>query len=302
MKRTQRAVSFVNAIGIDVEFCAGRGILEVVFPAPFGHPWSLYIGKRIGFVRYVLFSHPFVANLLRMSPDQIHRGTLGQERFCVHFHAADRCLVGTAPIEVQPAILIQEQVGIPEGKSRRDFLESIGSGIFRAVIAADLTVGRGEVKPVSHRTHIRSIVVDGHLTDEGTKFPVCQILAGEESGSHGGKEKIASLEADQRGIRGFPVVWVSFFAQLVFVGEIHGITVVFHNTFASNVVSQIRVGVGMFFLWDPGILKMDDNPGFAERLLQGRDGHLRNWTAFLNGHGSCNTGCLPGKYRGRDHP
>ena len=124
-------------------FLAGQALF---FPHLLRHPHQLakhFFGSRIDIYTRLgtdmVFTYALIAPSAVVHPE--HDPALG-ERFHslrVQFHAPDRRDVGAAPIQVQPSVVIQEKVRIPEGKGTGDLLKGFADRVFGAVEMADLT-------------------------------------------------------------------------------------------------------------------------------------------------------------------
>ena len=110
--------------------------------------------------------HPIVPGALVaqgffLPEDQFLLFADGHHRFGVHLYAPDGSGVGAAPVEIHPAIVILEQVGVPEGKGSADFFKGLVQRVLGAQNRAVLSLAAGaEIQVLPHLPHIGGIVVD----------------------------------------------------------------------------------------------------------------------------------------------
>ena len=167
-----------------------------------------------------------------MAEDQLLLFPNGGHGVRVQLYAVDGGDVGAAPVEVHPAIIIAEQVRVPESKGRRYFGKRLGQGVSGAQdgTVAPLAAG-AEVEIIAHLPHIRCVVID-EQAGVCVKVPVQQVLRIPEACRHGNKEIIFALEGYQRGVCTLPETCCTraFFHVLVTVAQIKRITIgLFHR-------------------------------------------------------------------------
>ena len=100
----ERRVRNIDPVGIHIEFRSRRGVLQIVFPLVFGHPRALNIGGSS--VGAVVFTEALKAVLIRLAPDQPHRGAERPHGSFFQFYAPNRGRIGAAPEEIEPPVLI----------------------------------------------------------------------------------------------------------------------------------------------------------------------------------------------------
>ena len=134
-------------------------------PRELGHPGALdertRIVPRLG--RHRLRGDDAVAWSLPLPPmphvvtvDQVDGVAQRSERRAVELDAVDRGLVRTPPVQVHPAVVVLEQVRIPERERPGQLLEDPRQGIGRAPERARLVVLR-------RREHQRTVDLHAHL-------------------------------------------------------------------------------------------------------------------------------------------
>ena len=146
---------------------AGLGVIELLHG----------LVHHTGFpVHNAVVAGAFVAQYSFIAEDQLLLFTDGGHGVRVHLHAVDGRSIGAAPVEVHPAIIIAEQVRIPESKGRRYFGERLGQGVGGAQngTVAPLAAG-AEVEVLAHLPHIGCVVVDQQI-GVCVEVPVQQVL------------------------------------------------------------------------------------------------------------------------------
>ena len=189
--------------------------------------------QHAGFpVHNAVVAGAFVTQYGFIAEDQLLLFTDGGHGVRVHLHAVDRRSIGAAPVEVHPAIIIAEQVRIPESKGRRYFGKRLGQGVGGAQngTVAPLAAG-AEVEVVAHLPHIRCVVIDEQI-GVCVEVPVQQIVRVPEPCRHGNKQVIFALEGYQRGVSALAETGdaLTILYVLVTIAQIKGITIgLFHR-------------------------------------------------------------------------
>ncbi len=150
----------------------------------------------------------------------------------VQLHAPDGGHVATAPVEVQPSVIVQEKVGVPEVEGAGKLFEYAAFRIFCAVEVADFPLAAGaEVHPVPDGPHIRSVIVERHACQRA-QLPARHVLADQEASGHAGEEIVFSPEQDHGRIGGLPVQGEAslLLVELVLVGEVDWVAEIFFHS------------------------------------------------------------------------
>ena len=153
----------------------------------------------------------------------------------IKLHAPDGRDVGAAPVEIHPPVVVDEQVGIPEGKAAFDLLIRSVQNILRAVpVAVLLPTGGAEIHPIAHDPHIGGVVVQGKFPGQSVVFPMRQIVRHPHAQRHGGKDVIPAMKTDHGRVGGFPAdlhlsVQPGIRIELIAVIDIDRITEIFHS-------------------------------------------------------------------------
>ena len=167
-----------------------------------------------------------------MAEDQLLRFPNGGHGVRVQLYAVDGGDVGAAPVEVHPAIVIAEQIRVPEGKGGRHFGKRLSQGVSGAQNGAVASLAAGaEIEVIAHLPHIRCVVVD-QQAGVCMEVPVQQILRIPEARRHGNKEIIFALEINQRRVCTLPETrhTRAFLHVLVTVAQIKGVAIsLFHR-------------------------------------------------------------------------
>ena len=125
-------------------------------------------------IHHAVFTGAFIAKMFGVAGDQRPLFANGLQRFAVQLNAPDRLGVGAAPVEIEAAVVVEKEVGVPEREGRGHllefFMQRVGAAQNRAVLAA---AGRTEIEVVPHLPHVRGIVVD-HQVGIGTEAPAEQ--------------------------------------------------------------------------------------------------------------------------------
>ena len=131
---------------------AGLGVIELLHG----------LVQHAGFpVHDAVVAGTLVAKGSFIAEDQLLLFTDGGHGVRVQFHAVDRGDVGTAPVEVHPAIVIAEQIRVPESKGRGNLRKRLGQGVSGAQDGAVAPLAAGaEVEVIAHLPHIRCVVID----------------------------------------------------------------------------------------------------------------------------------------------
>ena len=189
--------------------------------------------QHAGFpVHNAVVAGAFVAQYGFIAEDQLLLFTDGGHGVRVHLHAVDGRSIGAAPVEVYPAVIIAEQIRVPESKGRRYFGKRLGQGVSGAQdgTVAPLAAG-AEVQEIAHLPHIGGIIVDQQIR-VCMEVPVQQVVRIPEARRHGNKEIIFALEGYQRGVCTLPETCCTgaFLHVLVTVAQIKGVTIgLFHR-------------------------------------------------------------------------
>ena len=189
--------------------------------------------QHAGFpVHNAVVAGAFVAQYGFIAEDQLLLFTDGGHGVRVHLHAVDGRSIGAAPVEVHPAVIIAEQIRVPESKGRRYFGKRLGQGVSGAQdgTVAPLAAG-AEVQEIAHLPHIGGIIVDQQIR-VCMEVPVQQVVRIPEACRHGNKEIIFALEGYQRGVCTLPETCCTgaFLHVLVTVAQIKGVTIgLFHR-------------------------------------------------------------------------
>ena len=139
----------------------------------------------------------------------------------VQLHAPDGGDVGAAPVEVEAAVVVHEEVRVPEGKASLDLLPVPAQGVLRAVeIAGLIALAGGEIEPVPRRAHVRRVVEHRDRRLQRMIFPVHHVVRDIEAPGHGGEEIIAAFEELQRGVCRLPVNRESGLSQARHIGHL----------------------------------------------------------------------------------
>ena len=278
----QRMVAHVHSVGVGVVLSAGRGVLKIVFPVMLVHPGPLDIGpvgehaadqrlhvrrdhgfrhalgfhERLIFCLYlrvgsgqgaVVFAHALEADSKGAALYERGLFSLGKHSFRIQLHAIDGRLVGAAPVEIDPAVVVPEQIGVPEGEGALDPLIGPVQDVLRApAVAGVLPVGGAEIHPVPQHPHVRRVVVEGQLVRETMAFPMHQIVADPNAQRHGSEDIISPLKLNQRRIRRLPAdlqrtAPAGIGVELIPVGDVQRVTVILHSDrFLSPLHGQCR--------------------------------------------------------------
>ena len=173
----------------------------------------------------------FVAQYGFIAEDQLLLFTDRGHGVRVQFHAVDGGDVGAAPVEVHPAIVIAEQIRVPEGKGGRHFGKRLSQGVSGAQNGAVTSLAAGaEIEVIAHLPHIRRIVVD-QQAGVCMEVPVQQVVRIPEARRHGNKEIIFALEINQCRVCALPEARHAraFLHVLVAVAQIKGVAIgLFH--------------------------------------------------------------------------
>ena len=122
----------------------------------------------------------------------------------VDLNAPNGFLIGAAPVEVHPTVVILEHIGIPEVEGAGEGLERLCQRIGAGVEGAGLSPpGGAEHHPSADGAHIRGVVVNGQLRGL-LEFPGRQVIGVPEAPGHGCEQIISVIEQQQRGIRRLP--------------------------------------------------------------------------------------------------
>ena len=189
--------------------------------------------QHAGFpVHNAVVAGAFVAQYGFIAEDQLLLFTDGGHGVRVHLHAVDGRSIGAAPVEVHPAVIIAEQIRVPESKGRRYFGKRLGQGVSGAQngTVAPLAAG-AEVQEIAHLPHIGGIIVDQQIR-VCMEVPVQQVVRIPEACRHGNKEVVFALEGYQRGVCTLPETCCTgaFLHVLVTVAQIKGVTIgLFHR-------------------------------------------------------------------------
>src|SRR5699024_7540329 len=106
-----------------------------------GPPAPLPRGRRGA---HMILAHLFPAAALHVRADQADLLPQRLEAVPFECHALDRRRVVAAPVEVDGAVLVLEEVGVPEGEgTRRDFGEVLRERIRAAVEGTGIVLPRG---------------------------------------------------------------------------------------------------------------------------------------------------------------
>ena len=125
----------------------------------------------------MLLAVTFVAVFGFMVVDQCHGLAFSFHGLRIQFHAPDGSHVAAAPVEVQPPVIVREEIGIPEVESAWDLLEDAAFRVFGAVEIADPALVAGtEVHPVPYDPHIRGVIVQGNACERAL-LPVHHVFA-----------------------------------------------------------------------------------------------------------------------------
>ena len=233
---TERALAHIDAVGIGVVLCAGRGVLEIILPLMLVHPRALDIGlvrehpadqgahvSGKMFLRYALgFHKSLILRLDRVRGSRqravvladalvadfvgmvLHNGDLfglRKHRLGIELDAPDRRLVGAAPVKIHAPVVIEKEVRIPEREAALELLIGAVQDILRTpAVAVVLPVGGTEVYPVPDHAHVRRVVVERQIIRQAAVLPVHEIVRDPDAQRHGGEDVVASLEEDHRGI------------------------------------------------------------------------------------------------------
>ena len=276
-ERTQGTVADIDPIGIDVIFRARACVLQIIPVFMLCHPRALderRIGEhasdhrlsvirnlilshasgsqecphlRVGLflserLKAVIFSRALKPDFKRTSLDQNLFFSLWKHRFRVQFHAPDRGGVGAAPVEIDPAVVIDKQIGIPKGKvTRYFFIRPVQNIPCAPAIAAFIPAGSTEIYPLAHHTHVRGIIIQRQLPGKPMVLPMRQVIRHPHAQGHGRKDVIAALKADHGGVCRFTTDFhISALAliqiELIPIVHIHRIAKVPHY-FSSCAVS-----------------------------------------------------------------
>ena len=108
----------------------------------------------------VVFADALIPDLIRMTVDQRFLFPKRIHRFRVQLHTVDRRLVRAAPVEIDPSVIIDEEIRIPVREGSFDLLIRSVQDILRAVtVAVMFTAGGAEIYILSKHPHIRRIVI-----------------------------------------------------------------------------------------------------------------------------------------------
>ena len=190
----------------------------------------------------MVVSDPFIAPALIIHPEHDLAFGKGLHGLWVQFHAPDGRDVGAAPVQIQPPVVIQKKVGIPEGKGAGDFLKGLVDRVLCAVEIADfVSSGSTEIQPIAHGPHVRRVIENGNRRFQGMVCPVAQITAFIESRRHGRKQVIFPFEISQGWVCRFPINrhfpipkegQIGLY-EIVFIRQVHGIADVFFHRILS---------------------------------------------------------------------
>ena len=255
-ERPQGGISHIVPVAVNRFLRGGRGVLEIIFPVPFVHEGALQEGLagkvkkepvhetvREGVLPLFLagIGEPFPAMVGLILTEHGLFLPNGQHGLPVQFDPPDWLHIAAAPVEVHPAVIVPEQVGVPEVKGGADFLEAIRHRIFGAPDSAGRTLVRStEIKIVPDLPHIRGIAVDVQIP-VFMPAPADQIVRAVESGAHADKQVVSVLKIDQGGVRTLPVGCGA--VVLVFVVQIQRVAVFphFQSSFCSIFVEIYRI-------------------------------------------------------------
>ena len=168
-----------------------------------------------------------VAESVGVLKDQLPALADGLHRGGVHLDAVDGVGVAAAPVQVDPAVVVLEQVGVPEIKRGGHLLKCIAQRVFGAQDGAVFApAGGAEIQIPVYLAHVRRVVVD-HQVAVGVEVPVQQVAAVPEAAGHRGKQIVSALKAGQRGVGGLPEAEAAavFDHVLVSVAEIQWVAV-----------------------------------------------------------------------------
>ena len=141
-----------------------------------------------------------------VSKKQLDSFSLGLHGFPVQFNTPNGGNIGTAPVEIQAAIVIQEQIRIPKIKSPGDFLIRAVDGVLGTVKIADLPPLRsGKIQPFTNCPDVGGVVVNGQVGRQQTTFPMGQVFRHPDRAVHGSKKIIFPLKKHQGWIGSFTI-------------------------------------------------------------------------------------------------
>ena len=164
---------------------------------PHGEPFLAPLLRSAGIVRTLPAVRTGVAE------DQLLPLSDGGHRLGFEFLAVDGRGVGAAPVEINTTIVVLEGVRIPEGEGLAERFKLVAHGVLRAVNLAGVPVRRGKNQPLSYLPHIRGIA-EGRELPVFMPVPMEHIVGVVKPAGHGGKEIVATLEINKRGICSLP--------------------------------------------------------------------------------------------------
>ena len=177
------------------------------------------------FVHHAVFPGPLVAQTFRVPSEQGLPFPDGLQGLPVQLHAPDGVGVGAAPEEVQPAVVVQKQIWVPEGEGSGHLLKGLGQGVGAAKNGAGgLAAAGGKVQIPVNLPHVGGIVI-GLEGGVRVELPVYQVLTVPKARRHGDKQIVGTPKQRQSGVGPLPAAEGALAEVLIPVGQIQGIAI-----------------------------------------------------------------------------
>lgn len=236
---TQRRITHHIAVTVNGLFRGWRAILQVIPTVQLAHVGAFHervaaakkdVVQRLLKLRTILFLFAWEVETLKAMAilvpiDEGFAFADGRHGGGIQLGAIDGTVVGTAPVQVHPAVIIRENRRIPEIKGCADLLKLVGQRILRPPDGAGFALaGRAEIQIVADLPCVRSIQVHIQIAVL-MPLPAGKIVGIVEACAHAGEQVIGALEEDQRRIGSLPVggfaVVLEFVRQIKRIAEFH---------------------------------------------------------------------------------